>query len=284
MSALRRLLGQHGIAWVNMGVNGQSSNFGTESKSLSSLLLEPPCIWLRRRDRPSGPRTTRMWPENGAKVCSSYVLGGNFARIRFREAANAARDRRRRPSSRALVGKYNGSKWEVFTSDFPIARSTNTGVSSISDPVILEKTDSGRPKSGKCGQKACKPGSVPAGRRRGMAIHLGRPSPDASRDLPGQRGPGMEPAGKPVCRPYSILLPAGFALPPPLPAARCALTAPFHPCPRRGAGGLLSAALSLRSPSPGVTRRRIPVEPGLSSPAERCSAAAAIRPSDRRRV
>ena len=32
------------------------------------------------------------------------------------------------------------------------------------------------------------------------------------------------------------------------------------------AGGLLSAALSLRSPSPGVTRHRVPVEPGLSSP------------------
>src|ERR1043165_3767246 len=35
----------------------------------------------------------------------------------------------------------------------------------------------------------------------------------------------------PRCRPYSVLLPVGFALPPPLPAARCALTAPFHPYP-----------------------------------------------------
>jgi len=30
-------------------------------------------------------------------------------------------------------------------------------------------------------------------------------------------------------RPYSVLLPVGFAVPPPLPSARCALTAPFHP-------------------------------------------------------
>jgi len=30
-------------------------------------------------------------------------------------------------------------------------------------------------------------------------------------------------------RPYSVLLPVGFALPPALPPARCALTAPFHP-------------------------------------------------------
>ena len=29
-------------------------------------------------------------------------------------------------------------------------------------------------------------------------------------------------------RPYSVLLPVGFTMPPPLPAPRCALTAPFH--------------------------------------------------------
>ncbi len=28
--------------------------------------------------------------------------------------------------------------------------------------------------------------------------------------------------------PYSVLLPVGFAVPLPLPVARCALTAPFH--------------------------------------------------------
>src|SRR5262249_16311029 len=32
--------------------------------------------------------------------------------------------------------------------------------------------------------------------------------------------------------PYLVLLRVGFALPPPLPMARCALTAPFHPCCR----------------------------------------------------
>ena len=35
---------------------------------------------------------------------------------------------------------------------------------------------------------------------------------------------------------------------------------------RAGTGGLLSVALSLGSPPPGVTRHRVPVEPGLSSP------------------
>ena len=38
-------------------------------------------------------------------------------------------------------------------------------------------------------------------------------------------------ANDPRCRPYSVLLPVWFAMPPPLPEARCALTAPFHPYP-----------------------------------------------------
>lgn len=33
----------------------------------------------------------------------------------------------------------------------------------------------------------------------------------------------------PMCRPYSVLHPVGFAVPRPLPAARCALAAPFRP-------------------------------------------------------
>jgi hypothetical protein len=111
---------------------------------------------------------------------------------------------------------------------------------------------------------------------RGMTIHLGRPSPNASRDRPGWRlenppGPVAGSPRRPTCHPYLVLLPVGFTLPPPLPAPRCALTAPFHPCRPGGPegsqelGGLLSVALSLRSPSPGVTRHRVSVEPGLSS-------------------
>src|SRR5271166_1144437 len=82
-------------------------------------------------------------------------------------------------------------------------------------------------------------------------------------------------------RPYSVLLPVGFTVPPLLPEARCALAAPFHPCPRRRAcvGGLFSVALSLGSPPPAVSRHRIPVEPGLSSNAPQ-GALAAVRPSD----
>ena len=131
----------------------------------------------------------------------------------------------------------------------------------------------------KC-QTAYKPGSVlvvacRSCQQRGMTIHLGRPLPDASRDRPGQRFGNplasmfseVTPALIPTCRPYLVLLPVGFAVPLTLPPARCALTAPFHPylSTNLWAGGLLSVALSLGSPPPGVTRHRVSVEPGLSS-------------------
>ena len=70
--------------------------------------------------------------------------------------------------------------------------------------------------------------------------------------------------------PYSVLLPVGFAMPLPLPDARCALTAPFHPypsMPKHAKGGSFSVALSLGSPPPDVIRHRFSVEPGLSSTA-----------------
>jgi hypothetical protein len=53
----------------------------------------------------------------------------------------------------------------------------------------------------------------------------------------------------------------------------------LSPLPRAEArGGLLSVALSLGSPPPGVTRHRHSVEPGLSSPPS-CDEAAAAQPS-----
>jgi len=74
-----------------------------------------------------------------------------------------------------------------------------------------------------------------------MAIHLGRPLPGASRDLPERRRENRLTTHPKMaaCRPYLVLLPVGFTVPPPLPGARCALTAPFHPCRpvHRGATG-----------------------------------------------
>ena len=133
----------------------------------------------------------------------------------------------------------------------------------------LPIADAGDPRK-KC-QTACKPGSVPAS-RQGMAIHLGRPLPDASRDRPGRRR-----ENPPACR---LSLKRQRAAVPTWSCSRWGL-----PCrlrhrrrgallpprfalagTRRLAGGFFSVALSLGSPPPGVTRHRVSMEPGLSSP------------------
>ena len=114
------------------------------------------------------------------------------------------------------------------------------------------------------------------------AIPLGRVSPRGSCDQPGRGGDNapcpFQTSLERTSRPYSVLLPVGFALPRPLLAARCALTAPFHPYPRRIRGGSISVALSLGSPPPDVIRHRRCVEPGLSSDA---ALTARQRPSGR---
>ena len=64
------------------------------------------------------------------------------------------------------------------------------------------------------------------------AIPLGRRLPGASSNLPGRPDPDIDPEcprERVSRRPYSVLLPVGFAMPPTLPPTRCALTAPFHP-------------------------------------------------------
>jgi hypothetical protein len=73
-------------------------------------------------------------------------------------------------------------------------------------------------------QAVCKPGSVPIATEvmtvddhssgTSVAGRLTRPTRAAARKCA-------------ICSPYSVLLPVGFALPPPLPGVRCALTAPL---------------------------------------------------------
>src|SRR5690606_19011767 len=81
----------------------------------------------------------------------------------------------------------------------------------------------------------------------------------------------------PRCRGCGALLPHPFTLTQrTTPRGRLA-AAPRLRGGRCRRGGLLSVALSLGSPPPGVTRHRLSVEPGLSSP--RRSRGAAVRPS-----
>src|SRR5438477_6632888 len=77
-------------------------------------------------------------------------------------------------------------------------------------------------------QTVCKPGSVPplANQESGdghssgtfVAERLARPTRAAAREAR-----PAAPDEDAACRSYLVLLPLGFALPPPLPAARCAL-------------------------------------------------------------
>src|SRR5271168_5154242 len=76
---------------------------------------------------------------------------------------------------------------------------------------------------------ACKPNSVEDDHssRRRIAAPLKRPTRRFWRAGPAR---SRRFGGFP---PYLVLLRVGFTLPPPLQTARCALTAPFHPYPRR---------------------------------------------------
>ena len=100
-----------------------------------------------------------------------------------------------------------------------------------------------------------------------MAIHLGHPLPDASCDTPGRRR-----ENPPVAlshRPSLLgLAPGGVYHAVPVAGAAVRSYRTLSPLPfdaEASAGGLLSVALSLGSPPPGVTRHRVSVEPGLSS-------------------
>ena len=83
---------------------------------------------------------------------------------------------------------------------------------------------------------------------------------------------------------YLVLLRVGFTMQRPLLAARCALTAPFHPyLPHlRVAGGMFSVALAVQPPSRGCPGRypaHCPAESGLSSPLNgKPSKAAIVQP------
>lgn len=162
-------------------------------------------------------------------------------------------------------------------------------------------------------QPACKPGSVGHrplartirdGHSSGTVFAHGLEQPTRTAGLTSPRGV-IALANSPLRRPYSVLLPVGFAMPAPLPEPRCALTAPFHPYPstqltllRRGKPGGLprrspkgeggrfvlcgtfpGVTPAGRYPAPYVKGARTFLPGGLSAPA-----GAAVRPTDRQRM
>jgi len=127
------------------------------------------------------------------------------------------------------------------------------------------------PTTGKTVRTACKPGSVrgPRGPLDGHSSGAGVAPGFARSTIAG--GAETSPRASDAQPALSILLPAGLAVPPPSPGARWALTPPFHPC--RGEAPAVCSLWRFPSgsgpkplPRPGVTRRRVSLEPGLSSP------------------
>ncbi len=126
-----------------------------------------------------------------------------------------------------------------------------------------------------------------------MAIHLGRASPRASSNQPGRRC-GNAFRSRP--KPQSCAVPIRFCSRRGLPCQPCRqrcgalLPHPFTLTLSRStadramaaSGGLLSVALSLGSPPPDVIRRRVSVEPGLSSTRKELDLAAHTAPCEQR--
>ena len=139
------------------------------------------------------------------------------------------------------------------------------------EPVQWDASRSGAPESPRKGAAAQvgRSGSRPISRVLSWTtIHLGRASPHASSDLPGNScGPQVR-ARKPACFPIWSCSRWGLPCRRMLPPTRCALTAPFHPCRRRIAAALGRSALCCTFRGLAPPRRYLapcPAEPGLSS-------------------
>jgi hypothetical protein len=97
-----------------------------------------------------------------------------------------------------------------------------------------------------------------------VTVHLKRPTREPC---------GPHVTGEPVCSPIWSCSGWGFPCRDRLPVARCALTAPFHPCLcPKAIGGVFSVALSVGSRLPGVTWHPVLWSPDF--PPRLCAAAA----------
>ena len=104
-------------------------------------------------------------------------------------------------------GGRRGEEWVSRVGFTPTAR----GRGSASPCKEQRSPPRGPWPRGEACKPACKPGSVPAARRRGTAIHLGRRLPGASSGP--TRDMGRATPGRRTARPCSALLRAGFTWP-----------------------------------------------------------------------
>jgi len=185
----------------------------------------------------------------------------------------------RRPSAPACLG-WHGIAWAIVGSkDICSPRSDilprYQRVNSIFVACLFLWINLGA----KC-QTACKPGSVRTvlvrdghSSRTRLTARLARPTRTTERECSCASG---------RCRPYSVLLPVGFTVPPLLPGARCALAAPFRPCPRaavrRLRGRFVFCGTFPRVAPAG--RYPAPYSRGARTFLYRLATAAAVRPSD----
>ena len=110
--------------------------------------------------------------------------------------------------------------------------------------------------------------------------HSSRPGIARGLQRPTRRLRTGRPLDPPTCvdepvPPYLVLLRAGFCLPPTLPPARCALTAPFHPYPSCP-GRYFFCATIRQIALPGRYPAHCPPEFGLSSRPRRWQSLAAL--------
>ncbi len=151
-------------------------------------------------------------------------------------------DTHRDPREKSRAG---GERWGIF----PTSGARWRGESHRA----VEKTES-----------ADKPGSVESNHSSGIRV-----ATDLKQPTREQRGPRL-------WFPYLALLRVGFTVPLPLPVARCALTAPFHPCLCATEVGHRRSVLCCTGRRLTPPRRYLapcPVEPGLSSTRKRAAIA-----------
>ena len=145
-----------------------------------------------------------------------------------------------------------------FETHFACAGGERWGIFPTSGPPVGEGVVSKAERT----ESADKPGSVEGNHSSGIRV-----ATDLKQPTREQRGPRL-------WVPYLALLRVGFTVPLPLPVARCALTAPFHPylCTTEvGHRRFVFCCTGRRLTPPRRYLAPCPMEPGLSSTHETCS-------------